>query len=273
MSSITTPEGAAYHERLEESRRRRDSFLCVGLDPDPSHPLLAAMSPSAVVEWLLELVSATAPYACCFKPQSAFFESFGREGWGMLRAVIEAVPAESPVILDAKRGDIGSTARAYASAAFQSLGAAAITVNPYLGRDSLEPFFEWPDRGVYVLARTSNPGAADFQGAELDGEPLYLAVARRVAEWAPVNGALVVGATAPDELARVRAVAPAAELLLPGVGAQGGDVAAAVRAAGGRRFVINASRSILFASTGRDFARAAGQAARALRDEINSALA
>jgi orotidine-5'-phosphate decarboxylase len=254
----------------------RGSFLCVGLDPDTERAPLRGMSAGTVLRWLLDIVEATAPYACAFKPQSAFFEAFGEDGPGMLREIRRAIPEDIPAILDCKRGDIGSTATAYARAAFDELGFDAMTVNPYMGRDSMEPFFARLDRGVYVLARTSNSGANDFQLSTLAGDPLYLAVARRVVEWAPHNGGLVVGATAPAELAEVREVAPDAELLIPGVGAQGGDVASAVAAANcagpGGRFVINASRSILFASTGPDHAARAGEAARELRDQINAAM-
>jgi uridine monophosphate synthetase len=224
---------------LEQRARRVDSLLCVGLDPHPAD--LSAPTPQAARDFCLRLIDATADQAAAFKPNAAFFEAFGPEGVEVLRQVIAAVPEGIPVILDAKRGDIASTAQAYARAAFQVLGAGAVTLSPYLGYDSLEPFLDDPSRGVFLLCKTSNPGAADLQDLTVSslhpdaGVPeistLYETVARLARSWNKRgNLGLVVGATQPQALARVRAVAPGLWILAPGVGAQGGDLRAAIHA-------------------------------------------
>jgi uridine monophosphate synthetase len=254
--------------RLTERANRADSLLCVGLDPHPE--LLSEASGPGAAEFCLRLIEATAEYACAFKPNSAFFEAYGAPGWTALREVIAAVPKHIPVILDAKRGDIASTARAYAQAAFGWLGADAVTVNPYLGHDAVEPFLEDPGRGVFLLCKTSNPGAEDLQSLSLDGEALYLKVARLATAWNTAgNLGLVVGATDPQALAAVRELAPDLWILAPGVGPQGGDLAAAVRA--GLRedrlgLVVPVSRALMTAGTPAD-------AARRLRDQLNEARA
>lgn len=214
----------SFFSRLTERARAVDSLLCVGLDPHPD--LVGQGSPEAVLRWCLGLIEATAPLACAFKPNSAFFEALGPEGWDVLGRVTQAAGRHAPVILDAKRGDIASTARQYAQAAFRGLGADAITLSPYLGRDSIEPFLEDPERGVLLLCKTSNPGAADLQDLALaSGEPLYLAVAGLAARWnRHDNLGLVVGATYPQALAQVRRAAPDLWFLAPGVGEQGGDL-------------------------------------------------
>lgn len=265
---------ASFRERYENAARRHQSFLCIGLDPDPAR-LPAGTS---VVSFLGAIIEATADLACCYKPNAAFFEADGAEGWAALRAVIDAVPEGIPVLLDAKRGDIGDTTRAYARAAFDSLGADAITASPYLGRDALEPFLAYEDRHTFVLCRTSNPGAGAVQELTLsDGVPLYEHIASLAREWnTRGNVGLVVGATRPEQAARVRARCPDQLLLLPGIGAQGGDLDAAVRAAldaRGGGILVNASRSILYASDGPGFAAAARAAAQATRDAINLATA
>lgn len=245
-----------FFDRLERRVRDAGSLLCVGLDPHPDD--LAESTPAAAAAFCHRIVAATAPFAAAFKPNAAFFEALGPEGVAALRDVIAAVPDGVPVILDAKRGDIASTARAYATAAFDVLGADAVTVNPWMGRDSVAPFVERAERGVFLLCRTSNPGAAEVQDVRVVaagggvGGPLYEHVARRAAHWSDHrNLGLVVGATEPSALARVRAVAPDAWLLVPGVGAQGGDLAAALRAglrADGRGLLVNVSRGISRAS-------------------------
>ncbi len=237
----------------------------MGLDPHPH--LLPAATAAAARDFCLRLIEQTAPYAAAFKPNAAFFEVFGADGWDALAEVIATARATgAPVILDAKRGDIASTAEAYARAAFEHLGADAITLNPYLGYDAVEPFLRDPQRGVFLLCKTSNPGSADLQDLPLaDGRPLYLHVAERAQAWnAQGNVGLVVGATHPEALAAVRQAAPDVWFLAPGVGAQGGDLAAALRAglrADGRGMLVAVSRSI---------ARAAdpAAAARQLRDAI-----
>lgn len=220
----------SFFDRLSERARQIDSLLCVGLDPHPE--TLAEPSARAARDSCLRLIEATHELACAFKPNSAFFEVYGAEGIEALRTVIAAVPDGTPVILDAKRGDIASTARAYAQAAFQTLGADAVTVNPYLGEDALQPFLADPEKGIFLLCRTSNPGAAEMQVTPtIDGEPLYLRLARAAAAWnIHDNLGLVVGATDPEALAAVRAAAPELWILAPGVGAQGGDLEAALRA-------------------------------------------
>jgi uridine monophosphate synthetase len=214
---------------LEARARSAQSLLCVGLDPHPES--LPEPSAGAAEVFCRTLLEATADLACAFKVNSAFFELYGAAGWEALGRVVAGVPAEVPVVLDAKRGDIASSSRAYAQAAFRALGATAITVNPYLGREALEPFFEDPARGAFVLCRSSNPGAAEFQDLALaGGDPLYLRVARAVASWNERdNLGLVVGATDAQALARVREAVPGLWFLAPGIGAQGGDLEEALR--------------------------------------------
>ncbi len=232
-----------------------------------------------VRRFCLELIEATADQAAAFKPNSAFFEQLGHEGWELLREVVQAAGRRALVVVDAKRGDIGSTAAAYARAIFDGLGADACTVNPYLGRDALSPFLDRADRLAFVLCRTSNPGAADFQDLPVGGggAPLYIHVAKAVAVWdrePPAGTAgLVVGATWPQELGRVRAEAPGLPLLIPGVGAQGGDLEACVRELAGTAgsYLISVSRGVAAASRGRDFAEAASRAAAALHQRIAAA--
>lgn len=226
-----------FFSRLDERARAVDSLLCVGLDPHPAD--LPAPTAAAARDFCLRLIGETSQFALAYKPNAAFFEAFGAAGWQALQEVIAAIPGEIPVVLDAKRGDIASTAEAYARAAFQALGAGAITLSPYLGRDSLDPFLADPARGAFLLCKTSNPGSKDLQdlltfgAGEGDGSllPLYQQVARLAAAWnTRGNLGLVVGATHPQALAAVRGLAPDLWILAPGVGAQGGDLAAALRA-------------------------------------------
>jgi orotidine-5'-phosphate decarboxylase len=253
-----------------------DSLVCVGLDPEPAKfPARFAQDPDAVFHFCRDIVDATAAHVCCFKPQIAHFAALGAEDvLGRLIAHIHAAHPGIPVILDAKRGDIGSTAQHYAAEAFDRYDADAVTANPYLGQDSLQPFLDRTDKGVVILCRTSNPGARDFQDLDVNGRPLYQHVAETVArDWnGRGNCALVVGATWPEQLRDVRAIVGDMPFLVPGVGAQGGDVEAVVRNAktsDGTGLIVSSSRAILYASGGDDFAQAAGDAAKALRDEIN----
>ncbi|MCL4230235.1 MAG: orotidine-5'-phosphate decarboxylase [Dehalococcoidia bacterium] len=258
----------SYLERLAARSRAAGSLLCVGLDPAFSRHRV-----EDVAAYNREIVQATAPYAACFKPNLAFYEQWGIPGLRALEETLASIPSGIPVIGDAKRGDIGSTAEAYARSLFGYWGFDAVTLNGYPGRDSVEPFLEYGDRGLYLLCRTSNPGAADLQYLALaDGTHLYEQVARTVTAWSPAIG-LVVGATAPEELRRVREIAPMAPLLVPGVGAQGGRPADVVAAAGSEpgSIVVNASRSIYYAAEGPGFAEAAAGAARQLRDELAAA--
>lgn len=267
---------APFRERLEGAVATTGAALCVGLDPDPSRiPASLGQGIEAVRRHTLAIVEATSPYAAAFKPNLAFFERLGPPGFELLIEVVNAAGRHAPVIADAKRGDIGTTAAAYAEAIFEVIGADACTVNGYLGHDSLLPFLERQDRFAFIVCRTSNPGAADLQDLLLQdgGEPLYLHLARRAVEWNTSGTVgLVTGATGPAEIARIRGVAPNLPLLLPGVGSQGADLSQAVSAAQGNdrqgSFLISSSRGITQASIGDDFAVAAGEAARELRDQI-----
>ncbi|KQZ56320.1 MULTISPECIES: orotidine-5'-phosphate decarboxylase [unclassified Lysobacter] len=266
----------SFMQALRTRWTQSDSLVCVGLDPEPAKfPAAFAADPDAVFSFCRDIADATAQYACAFKPQIAHFAALGAEdALARLIAHIHAVHPGVPVILDSKRGDIGSTAQHYASEAFDRYGADAVTANPYLGRDSVQPFLDRAERGVIVLCRTSNPGAGDLQDLVVDGRPLYQHVAHKVAhEWnAHGNCALVVGATWPEQLREVRAIVGEVPFLVPGVGAQGGDVEAVVRnakTADGTGLMVSSSRAILYASGGADYAEAAAQAAKSLRDEIN----
>jgi orotidine-5'-phosphate decarboxylase len=252
-----------YFERLRALSRERNTLLCVGLDPDPGR--IEGGAPGAMRR-CLEVVRQTEEFACCFKPNSAFWEQYGPDGWSALMELRDEAP-NTPFLFDAKRGDMDNTMRAYATAVFRTLGMDAATVNPYLGADSLQEFTQYVDRGVYVLCRTSNPGARDLQHLESGGEPLYVHVAR-LAERLNSGGnvGLVVGATAPAEIAELRRVT-SLPFLIPGVGAQGGDVEASVRAAWNgdpASCLVSASRSVLFAES-------PAREAAALRSQINAA--
>ena len=257
-----------------------DSLLCVGLDPDPARfPAHLKGRDDAIFAFCAAIADATADLVCCFKPQIAYFAA--RRAEDQLEALIAHIHAKHPgipVILDAKRGDIGSTAEQYAVEAFERFQADAVTVNPYMGRDSVEPYLAYPDKGVILLCRTSNPGGSDLQFLDVGGpgtpERLYERVARLVAnEWNTTGQcALVVGATFPAEIERVRALTGDLPLLVPGIGAQGGDIEATVKAGrtgAGTGLMINSSRAILYAGKGEDFAEAARAAARDTRDAIN----
>ena len=249
-------------------------MLCVGLDPDPAR--FPQVVGGSVFEFCRAIVDATADVVCAFKPQIAYFAATGAEAdLERLCVYIRDCHPETLLVLDAKRGDIGSTAEQYAREAFDRYGAHAVTVNPYLGGDSVEPFLRHPDGGVFVLCRTSNPGSGDFQSLPVDGRPLYLHVAERVArEWNTIGDCgLVVGATYPAELAEVRALVGDLPLLVPGVGAQGGDIPATVQAGrdhNGHGMVVNSSRAILYASSGADFADAARTEAIATREALRA---
>lgn len=267
-------------DKLNARWRSSQSLLCVGLDPDPVRlPTGLGTQAGGIEQFCREIIDATAEFACAFKPQIAYFAAAGAEA--QLEAVIaylrERYP-DIPVVLDAKRGDIGSTATQYAREAFDRYGADAVTVNPYMGTDSVEPYLQWADKGVFVLCRTSNPGGDDFQSLSLadqsaGGTKLYEKVASLANEsWNHRDQVgLVVGATYPAELARVRQLAPTMPLLVPGIGAQGGDIDATVAAGvddNGFGMLINASRSVIYAGDGPDYADSARTAASATRDAI-----
>ncbi|ALN93045.1 orotidine-5'-phosphate decarboxylase [Lysobacter gummosus] len=266
----------SFMQSLRQRWHSADTLVCVGLDPEPAKfPARFAADGDAVFAFNRDIIDATAEYACAFKPQIAHFAALRAED--ALTRLIEYVHAKHPgipVILDSKRGDIGSTAQHYVSEAFDRYGADAVTANPYLGRDSVQPFLDRADRGVVVLCRTSNPGAGDLQDLLVDGRPLYQHVAEKVARDWNGNGncSLVVGATWPSQLREVRAIVGDVPFLVPGVGAQGGDVEAVVgnaKTADGTGLMVSSSRAILYASAGEDYAQAAAIAAKSLRDQIN----
>ncbi len=256
-----------FFDRLTQRVQDVNSLLCVGLDPHIE--LLSEPTAEAAMEFCVRLIEATAPLASTYKPNAAFFEVFGAQGWQALKDVIAAVPEGIPVILDAKRGDIASTASAYAQAVFDELGADAVTLHPYLGRDAVEPFLQNPERGVFLLCKTSNPGSEDLQSLKLSsGESLYAHLAKLAAKWSiHANLGLVVGATDPEALAAVRRAAPDLWLLAPGVGAQGADLERALSAGlrgDGLGLLVPVSRGIARADD-------PGVEARDLRDRINHA--
>jgi orotidine-5'-phosphate decarboxylase len=272
----------SFLEKLRLRWHQAQTLLCVGLDPElerlPPTEREGRNSEDALVAFTVAIVDATADLACAFKPNVAFYEAHGPQG---LQALIRTITyihehyPEVPVLLDAKRGDVGNTSAAYARAAFDVCGADAVTIQPYLGRDALEPFLERGDRGCFVLCRTSNPRSGEVQCLPVGAvaEPLYLAIARQVAEeWnTRRNCGLVVGATYPGELRSVRTAVGDLPILVPGIGAQGGALEAAVHAGlDGQQagLLVSASRSILYASAGRDFAAAARREAVTLRDDI-----
>lgn len=268
-----------FTQKLEHAWHSSGSLLTVGLDPDPQRfPAELQGRPDAIFEFCRSIVDVTAQYACAVKPQIAYFSAQRAED--QLEALCEYIAEHHPglpIILDAKRGDIGSTAEQYAREAFERYKADAVTVNPYMGFDSLEPYLAWKSKGVIILCRTSNKGGSDLQFLETgDGTPLYLHVAGLAAERWNTNGqcALVVGATFPEEIAKVRARVGDMPLLIPGIGAQGGDIPATVqsgRDSRGTGMMINSSRAILYASGSDDWRVAAAHAARATRDAINAA--
>ena len=263
-------------DSLNAAWKKNNSLLCVGLDPDPGKfPAHLKGRPDAIFEFCKAIVDATADLVCSFKPQIAYFASNRAEDQlQALIAHIHTAHPHIPVILDAKRGDIGSTAEQYAVEAFERYGADALTVNPYMGKDSIEPYLAYPDKGVILLCRTSNPGGSDLQFLDVGGKKLYEHVADIIArDWNTTGQcALVVGATFPGEIARVREIVGDMPLLVPGIGAQGGDVEATLKAGktqAGTGLIINNSRAILYAGKGEDFAQASRQAAEASRTLIN----
>ena len=270
---------STFTERLRAASEATQSLLCVGLDPDP-----ARLPFSDVAEFNRSIVSATADLVCAYKPNLAFYEALGLPGLKTLEKTVKHIRDSAPhsiIIGDCKRGDIDSSAAAYAVAMFDVWGFDAVTVNPWGGMDTVEPWLTNPERGAFIWCRGSNRGAADIQDLPVEGvgnltQPVYLRLARRSQQRASQgNLGLVVGATAPQQLADVRSICPDLPLLIPGIGAQGGDLADSVRCgvdARGRMAVINASRSVIYASTGADYASAARHAASTLRNQINATL-
>jgi orotidine-5'-phosphate decarboxylase len=271
---IEAAAAGTFRQKLETAWERSDSLLCIGLDPDPS-----LMAIDDVAAFNIAIVDATSDLVCAYKPNVAFYEALGPEkGYAALRRILAAMPPHVITLADAKRGDVTNTARAYAKAIFDELGFDACTINPYVGHDSTLPWIERPEHGAFVLCRTSNPGATDLQDLPVQHEgatmPLYEAVALKARAWDEHgNVGLVVGATYPGEMKRIRELCPDTPFLVPGIGAQAGELAESVRAgidARGRGLLISASRGVTYASKGRDFAEAARREAQRLRDEINS---
>ena len=268
---------ASFLERLSARWHRHHTLLCIGLDPDPARlPGHLAGRADALFVFCRDIVEATADLACAFKPQVAYFGAHRAED--QLEALIQHIRQrhpDVPVILDAKHGDIGPTAAQYATEAFERYRADAVTLSPLMGLDSIEPFLQDPLHGAFVLCRTSNPGGSDLQTLDVGGQPLYERIAQLAATRWNVNGqlGLVVGATYPQDLARVRAIAPHLAVLVPGIGAQGGDIDATLRAGldmHGAGLVISSSRAILYAGSGESFAQQARQVAIETRDRIEA---
>ena len=268
-----------FQTRLDQACAAKQSLVCVGLDVDPDR-----MPIPGVADFNRAIVDATAELVCCYKPNLAFYEALGIPGLKALESTIAHIRRAAPhalIIGDAKRGDIGSSATAYSHAMFQVWDFDAVTVNPWGGRDTVEPFLSQPERGVFVWCRGSNPGSSDLQDLVVSTRhgnmPQYEHLAREVNTWSTAgNLGLVVGATFPEQLKAVRAICPEMPFLIPGVGAQGGDLETAIRqgaGGSGRRAIINSSRGIIYASQGPDFAQAARHEAAKLRDAINAILA
>jgi orotidine-5'-phosphate decarboxylase len=267
--------------KLLTASRLQNSLLCVGLDPEPEHfPAQFQGIPvaRAVTHFCRAIIEETAPYVCAYKPNLAFFEVLGPEGMYVFQEVLQAIPKHVPIIVDAKRGDLGNTARNYAATVFDVYGCDAVTVNPYMGYDCVAPFLAYEDKGIFLLCRTSNPSARDFQDLLVYGEniqvrPLYEVIAQRVLAWNKFgNCGLVVGATYPQELNAIRSECPDMPILIPGVGIQGGDLGGSVLAGvdeSGEKAIISVSRTILYADKGDDYALSAAKEARKLRQLIN----
>jgi orotidine-5'-phosphate decarboxylase len=261
-------------DKLRQVSRENDSLVCVGLDTDERKiPASLKNEEDPVFKFNREIIDSTRDLVCAYKPNLGFYEAQGMKGWEALRKTCEYVPPEIPIILDAKRGDIGNTARMYARALYEVLKADAVTVSPYMGKDAVQPFLEYPDKCAFILCLTSNEGAKDFQLSRMEGKPLYELVAEKVLSWNEKNNCgLVVGATYPDQLKRLREIAPTLPFLIPGVGAQAGEIESTVKYgtdANGELAIINSSRGIIYASSGTDFASAARNETIKLRDRIN----
>jgi orotidine-5'-phosphate decarboxylase len=270
----------SFRDQIEAAWASQRSMLCLGLDPDPQRfPASIGKGPKAILSFCKEIADSCADLVCAFKPQFAYFASQRAEDQlEELIAHLKTAHPHIPIILDAKRGDIGSTAEHYALEAFERYGADAVTVNPYMGKDSIEPYLQHSGKGVIILCRTSNPGGSDIQNLPINSnQAVFEHVARLAKEWDQAGQiALVVGATFPQEIARVRAIVGNMPLLIPGIGAQGGDIEATVAAGQitnrpGTGMMINSSRAILYASAGEDFADAARKEAILTRDAIRSA--
>ncbi len=263
-------------KKLRTASDNNHSYLCIGLDPNPE-----LMPINDIFSFNKDIIDATSDLVCAYKPNLAFYEALGIDGLRALDKTLAHISKEVPVIGDAKRGDIGSTSQAYAKALFETFGFDATTVNPYMGYDSIAPFIDYADKGVFILCKTSNLGSADFQElslkkSEIETIPLFVQVALKATEWnTKGNIGLVIGATYPQQLNKVRELCPDIPFLIPGIGAQGGDVSEVVRYGIGpqkARIIINSSRQILYASREKDFAAAARREATQIRDQINHSM-
>ncbi|MBM2814869.1 MAG: orotidine 5''-phosphate decarboxylase, subfamily 2 [Ignavibacteria bacterium] len=273
------------YQKLKEIQSQKQSIICVGLDTSESklpHHLQSATD--GILHFNREIIEATHDLACAYKINFAFYEQLGADGFNILKKTFEMLPKDAVSIADAKRGDIGNTSESYAFSVFEYFGADSITVNPYMGSDSVAPFLKFNDKMVFLLALTSNPGSADFQRLESGGKPVYQHVIEKSKLWgsgvgnykipdpspqSPVPSpqiGYVVGATHPEELREVRTIAPSSYFLIPGIGAQGGDIAATMKANDGKPAIINVSRGIIYASNGKDFAEKARKQAEYYRD-------
>lgn len=263
-----------FTQRLRRIQRKNNSLLCIGLDTDVNKiPEFLFAYGDPVYEFNRRIIDATKDIVCAYKLNLAFYEATGEHGWYTVHQTLARIPEEIITIGDAKRGDIGNSSELYARSLVDDYEFGASTVNPYMGEDSVKPFLKNAHQGAFILAVTSNPGAKDFQYLTVGKRPLYEHVISRVKKWnVKKNCGLVVGATRPEEMKKIRRMVPDMPLLIPGIGAQGGDLESAVRYgcdARGQLAVINASRSVIYASTGKDFARAARQTALELREEMN----
>ena len=262
-------------DKLKDMQIKNDSLICLGLDLDAKKmPAEFAGSTKKMFDFAHWIIDATADKVCAYKPNIAFYERYGGEGLSLLKQIIKRIPDEIPVILDCKRGDIGNTAAHYAAAMFEWFEADWVTLSPYMGYDSLRPFMEYKDKGVFVLCLTSNTGAKDFQHLEVEGKPLYRQVAEKVKYWDKEGKCgLVVGATHMEQLKEIREVAGEMPLLIPGVGAQGGSLedAAKIGTANFKKTaVINVSRSVLYASNGTDYAKRAREELEKLNAQVKA---
>lgn len=262
-------------EKYKTLSQKNDSLVCVGLDSEVSK--LPNQSSVSVLDFNKAIIDATKDLVCAYKPNCAFYEAIGIDGYSALKETIEYIPNEIPVILDAKRGDIGNTSRQYAISCFDDLKADAVTLSPYMGFDTIEPFLDYADKTVFMLVKTSNQSSGDFQDLKLEnGKKLFIQVAETIAKWQENSKStigIVVGATYPEDLREIRKVLPSAPILLPGLGKQGGDTEKSVKYGEGQGkapLIVNSSRGIIFASNGADFANASREAAVLFKDNLNS---
>jgi orotidine-5'-phosphate decarboxylase len=264
-----------FTQKLREVQLQQNSLLCIGLDVDlekiPEH---LKLSTNPILEFNRQIIEATHDLVCAYKLNLAFYEAMGERGLTTLRETLRLIPKSVLTIGDGKRGDIGNTAERYAKSLFDDYDFDSVTVNPYMGFDSVEPFLKNPEKGIFLLALTSNPGSKDFQRLKINGKPLYEKVVRTAKKWnTNKNIGLVVGATHPRELKAIRKIVSEMPLLIPGIGKQGGDLKSAVRDGcdkNGQLAIINASRSIIYASSGKDFAEAARREAKRMVEEMGT---